>query len=319
MSLPEWAAAHRRALLFLVFAMAAAGIYAAFVLPVGLFPQVSFPRVLVSVEAGDRPAQQMALIVTRPVEEAVRRVPGVLEVRSQTSRGSAHLAIDFDWGADMATRTLQVEFAISQILPSLPPGTNFFARRMDPRVFPILAYSLTSPTVSQIALRDFAQYRLVPLLSSISGIARVTVQGGQQQEYEVYVDPARLQGYGLGLSDVAQALQRANILTAVGRLEDHYKLYLLVSDHSLGGLDGIRKVVVASAPNGVVRVGDMATVIDGTVPEWVRVEADGRRAVLFNIFAQPDGNLVAIADAVRQKLAAFPAAAAAQCDDGQLV
>ena len=177
-----------------MLAIAATGLYAALKLPVGLFPQVSFPRVLVTVEAGDRPAQQMALLVTRPVEEAVRRVPGVLEIRSQTSRGSADISINFDWGADMATTTLQIESAIGQVLPSLPPGTTYLARRMDPTVFPILAYSLTSPSVPLTRLRDLAQYRLAPLLSAIPGIARVSVQGGQQQEFEVFVDPARLQG-----------------------------------------------------------------------------------------------------------------------------
>jgi CzcA family heavy metal efflux pump len=305
MNLADWVAANRRALLFVVFALAAAGLYAAFVLPVGLFPQISFPRVAITVDAGDRPAQQMALLVTRPIEEAARRVPGVTEVRSQTSRGTADVSINFDWGLDMAQRTLQVDAAVAQVLPSLPQGTSYLVRRMDPTVFPIIAYSLTSPTESLTALRDLAQYRLVPLLSSIPGVAQVSVQGGEQQEYEVFTDPARLQGYGLALSDVANALKRSNVLTAVGRLEDHYKLYLLVSDETLQSLDQIRNVVVASGPHGVVRVGDVGTAIDGTAPQWTRVEADGRQAVLFNVYEQPDGNAVAIAAAVRQKLAEF--------------
>ena len=139
MSIMEWAAGHRRSLLSLVFALAAAGLYAAYVVPVGLFPQISFPRVSIAIEAGDRPAQQMALLVTRPVEEAVRRVQGVVEVRSQTSRGSADISINFGWGADMEMRTLQVDAAIAQVLPSLPPGTSYLVRRMDPTVFPIIA------------------------------------------------------------------------------------------------------------------------------------------------------------------------------------
>ena len=148
MNFTQWVQAHRRSILFLLAMLALAGAFAAFKLPVTLFPKVDFPRVLVSLEAGDRPADLMALQVTVPVEEAVRRVPGVRDVRSTTSRGSADVSINFDWGTDMAAATSQVNGAISQILPGLPPGTQLRVKRMDPTVFPILAYSLTSDSQS---------------------------------------------------------------------------------------------------------------------------------------------------------------------------
>ena len=101
---------------------------------------------------------------------------------------------------------------------------------MDPTVFPVLAYSLTSDTHSLVELRDIALYQLRPLLSTISGVAKIEVLGGAQREYQVIVNPARLDSYGLALSDVAKALSAANVIQAVGRLEDHYKLYLAMSD-----------------------------------------------------------------------------------------
>ncbi|MDW9232614.1 acrB/AcrD/AcrF family protein [Burkholderia cepacia] len=171
---------HRRSLLFVVALLAVAGALTAFRLPISLFPNVSFPRAVVSLDAGDRPAEQMATLVTMPVEEALRRVPNVRDVESKTSRGSAEISLNFDWGTDMAQATLQAQSAIAEILPSLPPGTKMQVRRMDPTVFPVLAYSLTSSQQSLAQLRDLAQFQLRPLLSSVDGVARVEVTGGRR-------------------------------------------------------------------------------------------------------------------------------------------
>src|ERR1700737_2778493 len=237
MSAVGWVPAHRRSILFLIVMLAVAGVFAALSLPVSLFPTVDFPRVVVSLDAGDRPAEQMETRVTRPVENAVRRVPGVVNVRSTTSRGAADVSINFNWGLDMASATLQVNAAIAQIMSQLPAGTRVLTRRMDPTVFPIIAYSLTSATTSLTQLRDLADYQLRPLLSSVTGVAQVQVLGGAIEEYRVVVDPVRLQAYSLGLDDVAKALSAANVISAVGRLEDHYKLYLVVSDTRLQNVD----------------------------------------------------------------------------------
>jgi CzcA family heavy metal efflux pump len=296
---------HARSIILVGIALAVAGMVSAISLPVGLFPQVAFPRVVVDLDAGSRPADQTALLVTRPVEEAIRTVPGVLDVRSASSRGAAQISVDFGWGRDMVGSTLQVDAAISQILPNLPPGTAYNVRRMDPTVFPIISYALLSDTVSPVALHDLAQYQIVPLLSSIAGLARVDVQGGATAEVEVLADPHRLAAYGLGLADLSDALAKANVLQAVGQLQDNHKLYLVTADHSINNTASIGDVVVRSDPAGIVRVRDVATVQNGVVPQWIRVVEDGKPAVLFNVYEQPDGNAVQIAAAVRAKLAAF--------------
>ena len=120
MNAPSWILSHRRSILFLLAALAVAGIFIAFKLPVALFPNVQFPRVVVSLDAGDMTANQMALEVTTPVEQAVRQVVGVENVRSTTSRGSADISVNFAWGTNMPISTLQIESAISQILPTCP-------------------------------------------------------------------------------------------------------------------------------------------------------------------------------------------------------
>ena len=305
MNFTSWVQAHRRSVLFLVTVLVLGGLAAIPILPVALFPRVIFPRVLVSIDAGDRPAERMMIEVTFPIEEAVRAIPGVRNVRSTTSRGSAEVSINFDWGEDMTAALLQVESAINQAMPTLPQGTTFDARRMEPTVFPVLAYSLTSDSHSLVELRDIALYQLRPLLSTITGVAKIEVLGGAQREYQVQVNPARLDAYGLALSDVAKSLSAANVIESVGRMEDHYKLYLAMSDTRFVNAGQIGDTIVRSGPGGVVKLSNVATVSDGTTPQWTRVTADGHDAVIFQVHQQPGGNTLKIAEEIKSKLADY--------------
>ena len=302
MNFVAWMQAHRRSVLFLLALLVLGGIAAAWTLPVALFPHVDFPRIVVSLDAGDRPAERMTVEVTMPVEEAVRSVPGLRSLRSNSSRGSSEISINFDWGQDMISAMLQVESAINQTLSALPAGTKFEVRRMDPTVFPTVAYSLTSERLSLIALRDLAYYQLRPLLSTVTGVAKVAVIGGDEAEYRVTIDPARLEAHGLTLDDVAKALSAANTISAVGKLEDHYKLYLALADSRFTSVDQLGETVLLRGPAGLLRVEDVAVVELATVPQWTRVTADGRDAVIFQVFQQPDANTVQIAREINAKL-----------------
>lgn len=305
MNLMTWLRAHQRALLFLCALLTLGGVASVFRLPVALFPDVQFPRVVVSFDAGDRPAEQMMLQVTRPAEEAVRRVPGVRDVRSATSRGTADVSVSFDWGTDMRRAALELSSAVSQVLPTMPVGTTIDLRRMDPTVFPMLAYSLTSNTLSLPKLTDFASYQLRPMLSAVAGVANVSVIGGAQEEFHVDVDPLKLHHFGIPLQDVVKAVSAANVVSAVGRLEDHYKLFLVIGDTRLQDEQGIADVAIKSVGNAMVRVRDVGVVSRSTEPNWTSVTADGHQAVLLNIYQQPDGNTVQIADSIKQLLADY--------------
>ena len=303
MSYARLLANQSRAFLTVALALAVAGLVAALSLPIGLFPQTAFPRVVVDLDAGSRPADQTALTVTRPVEEAIRTVPGVLDVRSETTRGSAQISVDFGWGRDMVASTLLVEAAMSRALGNLPQGTTYNVRRMDPTVFPIISYAVVSYRQSPTALQDFARFQIVPLLSGISGLSRVSVQGGETEEVEVLADPIRLATHGLAMSDLATAISNGNVLSAVGRVQDRGRLSLVVADRTLMSAADVGNVVIKTDPNGVVRVSDVATVQRGVVPQWLRVLEDGKPAVLLNVYQQPDGNAVQIARQVQAQLA----------------
>lgn len=301
----QWLRRHRRSILFACAVLAFGGLYGAFSMPVSLFPDAAFPRVQVFLDAGDRSAEQMTLELTRPVEEAIRDVRGVTDVRSVTSRGSAEISVNFAWGTDMRRALLEVDAAVSQVLPELPPETRVRARLANPTVFPILAYSLRSKSVALTRLRDLAEYQLRPLLTGIPGVARVQVQGGEIAEYHVDVDLEKLRADGLSMADVVRAVNQAATLQALGRLEDHYKLYLILADNQPDDVAALERIVVRAGPGGVVTVGDVARVTRSAMPQWVRVNADGQDAVLLSIYQQPDANSVELARAVKARLAGY--------------
>lgn len=305
MNLAHWASAHRRSILFLFSILVIAGAFSIFKMPQSMFPNISFPRISVSVEAGDQPADQMVIDVTRKLEQALRPIPGVQSIRSTTSRGSAETSINFKWGQDMQQVLLQVESAVNQVLPNLPPGTTFTVRRMDPSVFPVVAYSLTSNVLSQIKTHDIAQQELIPLLSSIEGVAKIKVMGGDTEEYRVDVNPSKLAAYGLAFSDVAQALTATNVLKAVGRLEDHYKLYLTLSDTRLQNLNTLQNTVLKSGENGFVRLADIADIHKDVTPNWLKTSADGKPATFLLVYQQPKSNAVKISHEIEKRLADY--------------
>jgi CzcA family heavy metal efflux pump len=305
MWLAQWASRQRRSLLFLLVVAALAGVYAGLNLPVALFPNVEFPRVRVNLEAGDRPVETMIAQVTRPVEQAVRSVPGVTNLRSTTSRGSAELAIAFNWGLDMNSAQLQIESAIARILADLPQGTRFSVRKMNPALFPVAAYSLTSATVNQMDLRDIAQYQLVPLLSAVAGVATVSVQGGDIREYRVSVQPALLASYGFTMDELVAALSKTNVLKVVGRVQDLHELLLALTQSQLQNVKDIGKTILRSNPNGTVLLSDVAEISEAPQPNYTIVTADGRPAVLLNVLQQPDGNTVQIVKDVAAALDSY--------------
>jgi multidrug efflux pump subunit AcrB len=221
---------HARALWLAAILLTVAGVAAATRLPVSLFPHINYPRVLVSIEAGDRDPAQMAAEITRPVEIALREVPGVTQIRSTTSRGAADVGVNFAWGDDMVAATLATQGALATVLPDLPAGTRFSVRRSDPTIFPVLGFALTSRSLDSAALRQLAELQLRPALTSVPGVAGVDVLGGAPSEIAVDVDPGRLQALGISMTDVAGALARANLVRGVGRIEDRHRLYLLLVD-----------------------------------------------------------------------------------------
>ena len=299
----DWLLTHRRSVLFLLATAVLLGGVAAWRLPVGLFPVIDFPRVVVSVDAGELPVERMATEVTRPLEEALRAVPNVRGLRATSSRGAAELSLNFSWGTAMTAAELQVQSAVNAAAVDLPAGTRFVVRRMDPTIFPVLGLSLTSDSRDLVSLRDLAVLKLRPVLAALPDVAQVEVLGGQTREYQVTFDPQRVAAVGQSVESLRQALLNNNSQTAVGKLEDRYRLMLVVADERLGSLQSLRDLVLLSGPQGVLRLGAVAEVTAGVEPQWTRVTADGHDAVLINLRQSRGANALTLVAGVRAALA----------------
>ena len=306
----RWLAGHVRFVLTAFVALTVAGLVAALNLPVSLFPHIDFARVRVDVDAGDRATDQMVAQVTRPLEAALRQVPGVSSIRSTTSRGTVEISLTFPWGENMVEHLLQTQAAMNAALPSLPSGLTFDAIRLDPTVFPILGFALSSPARDQTSLRAYAELQLRPVIAATPGVAAVEVLGGSPVEYQVVINPARAQALGLSLDDISKAVAAGNQIVAVGRMQDRHRLYLIVVESRLSTVADLGKLGIKTGNAqgaGVVTLGDVAQVRLAPQLTWTRVTAQGRNAVLINVRQTPDANSVAVAKAVRARIAALHA------------
>jgi multidrug efflux pump subunit AcrB len=273
------------------------GIVGALKLPVSLFPHINYPRVVVTIDAGDRDAAQMEAEITRPVEIALRAVPGVSRIRSTTSRGSAEIDLDFNWGHDMTSAQLATQGALSQIQSDLPSGSQFDVYRRDPSNYPIYAVALTSPSLNQEALRQLAELKIVPALTAVHGVATVDVQGGSPREFAVDLDLSRMAALGIGPDAVAAAIAKSNVVLGAGKIQDRHRLYLVLVENRPVTPAEIATIPIeaSAAPDGgVVSLGDVASVRPAAAPNYTRVTSNGRPAVLVNVEQSLNGNTVQI-------------------------
>jgi CzcA family heavy metal efflux pump len=302
MNLFHHAYRHVRVLLLIVLALCILGGYMVFHLPVAIFPDLTIPRIIIAAEGGDTPTQNVLISVTRPIEEAVSTVPGLRLVQSETTRGSAGFTLTFAWGTDMYTTLQLVQARLAQIRGAMPASITVTAERLNPTVFPILDYSVTSKTRSLADLRNLALYTLRPRLARVPGVARVIVNGGDIRELVVTVRPDQLASHGLALSQVEDALTKANLVSAVGSYDQQYVRHLVLVSGLLTDPDSIRRVVVTVKNRIPVSVGDVADVSEGIQRRTVIATGGGRDAVLLNVVRQPEGNTVQVADDLRREL-----------------
>ena len=295
---------HRLAIIFITLAVCIGGVYAALRMPSSVFPETEFPRCVVLIDSGVMPADEMMATVTRPIEEAMKDIPGVVQVRSATGRGSAEVNVFFNWQVNMVESELYVLNRVSQLKSSLPANTKTTVWRLTFNAFPILGVSLTSPKRELTELWERARYDLKPRFLRIPGIARVDLVGGRTPEYHVVVDPLKLAAANLALTDITTALERNNLVAPAGFHSENYTIYLALVDSRVKGLQDIEEFVVMMRDDHPVRIRDFARVERGPEPVFNVVNAQGRRAVLMNIRAQPRGSsILNIAAELKSQLA----------------
>jgi CzcA family heavy metal efflux pump len=297
-----WFARHSKSIIFLIIILAIVGIYEALQLPVAVFPTTNFPLIVIGVDNGVMPIEQMEVTITRPIEQAINSVPGLESVRSVTSRGSAEVDLLFNWNVNMIETLQMVNAEVSRIQSSLPPTAKIESHRMDFSSFPIIGYSLTSDKVPQTELWELATYDIKPRLNRLNGVATVLVQGGQQPEFQVTVDPSKMLHAKVSISDVLGAINHTNIVDSPGLMNRNHQLFLGLVNGQVHNAEDIAGVVVKSVNNVPVRIGDIGTVESSVAPAYTVVTANGKPAVLLSINRQPDSNTVDVANLVRNEI-----------------
>jgi CzcA family heavy metal efflux pump len=294
-----WVTRHATTILFCIILLSVAGIFLAGKIPISVFPDTNFPRVVIGVDNGVMPVEQMQITITKPIEDAVNSVPGLQTVRSNTSRGSAEVSLFFDWNVDMF-RTLQlVDAALSKVRQTLPATAVITTNRLTFATFPILGYSLTSDSVPLSRLFEIATYDLKPSLNRLDGVSAVTIQSEQIPNYEVTPDPGKLVATGITITDILNAIQLTNLVDSPGLYQTQHELVLGLIGAQVHDVGQLSRIVVKNSPTGVpLRISDVATVSQSIEPTYTMVRADGKPAVLLNVTRQPSSNTVQVADEV---------------------
>ncbi len=299
-----WLSRSLRSIIFFAVVLTLAGIYLGFQVPISVFPETNFPRVVIAIDNGVMPVEQMQVTITKPVEDAVNAVTGLETIRSTTSRGSAEVSLFFNWNVDMYRSLQLTDAALAKVQQTLPPTVKIATNRLTFATFPILGYSLTSDAVPQTQLWELATYDLAPPLNRVPGVRTVVVQGGQEPEFHVVPDTALLQAAGVTITDLVNAIQASNIVDSPGLYEANHQLLLGLVGAQVHDADQLRQLVVKVTPMGApVRVADVARVEPAILPVYTIVTADGKPAVLINIARQPSSNTVAVANAVAAEMA----------------
>ena len=299
----HWSARHSKPIIFLILTCVGVGIYLAFSIPIAVFPSTDFPRIIVGVDNGVAPIDQMLVTVTRPIEEAVNTVPGLERIRSLTSRGTAEVNLFFNWNVDMFQTLNLVNAAVAETRSALPSTAKVTANRLTFAAFPIMGYSLTSKTVPQTTMWETANYDLRPRLNRLSGVSTVVVQGGQEPEFEIKPDPAKLVQTSVTIPGLLEAIRRSNMIDSPGMMESSHELVLALVSGQAKNAKEISDIVVKTTAAGIpVRIGDIAAVQSSYKPVYTIVTANGNPAVLLNIYRQPSGNTVMVADLVHKEI-----------------
>ncbi|MGI4883606.1 MAG: efflux RND transporter permease subunit [Janthinobacterium lividum] len=276
-------------------------------LNVALFPEVTFPKVKVIADVGLAPTDRVMVTVTKPLEDAMKQVPGLRLLRSTTSRGSCEISAFLNWGVDVVQAQQLIESRLNQARGNLPANISISVERMNPAILPVMGYTLEAPGRSPLELRRLALFTIKPFLSQVEGVAAVQVQGGRTKEYQVELVPNQLAALGLGPDDVQTALGNTNFVLSNGYLADYRRLYLTVTDATIQQKEDLENVVLRNDNRRVVRLADVATVRLGEQPEYTRINANGHDAVLISVLRQPAANVVEVSRGVAAQVRALRA------------
>ncbi len=293
---------YRLAILFVVGILILGSIVLLTSMPAGVFPNATFPRILVQVERGYAPLTDMEITTTKPLEDALRNVEGVRIVRSKTSRGYAEIELYFDWDINLMQAYQLVQAKISDVRGKLPPGTGILVKRMTTSAYPMSCYAIYSDVRSQRQLRNLAEFTIRPLLSGISGVYQIEIVGGERPEFWVQLKPEKLALYKISPLTIEEILKRINQVKFLGKVTDKYRIHLGFQNDLLRTADDIKNTVITSRNGVPIKLSDLADVNLTSKEEYIITTANWHRAVLIDVLKQPNANGVSVGNRIDETI-----------------
>lgn len=272
-------------------------------LPTSLFPEITFPKIKIIADAGLQPVDKMMVTVTKPLEDAIKQVPNLQDIRSTTSRGSCEISAFMDWKANIDLSQQQIESKINEITNSLPPGVNITVAKMNPSILPVMGYTLESHNKSPIEMKQVALYTIKPFLSQVAGVSEVRIIGGKTKEYWLQLDAQKMGTLSITPDMVNKAMGQTNFIRSNGYLTDYHFLYLTVTDATVRSKEDVQDIVVSNNGKRIVHMSDIAKVEIKEAIEYTKINANGKDGLLIAIIKQPNANLISLSTAMEAKVA----------------
>ena len=273
-------------------------------LKTSLFPEITFPKIKIIADAGLQPVDKMMVTITKPLENAIKQVPDLLNIRSTTSRGTCEISAFMDWNSNIDLAQQRIESKIAQVSNSLPAGVQITVEKMNPSILPVLGYSLeTNSAATPIDIKQLALYTVKPFLSQVQGVSEVRVIGGKQKEYWLTLDMQKMSTLGITPDLLSSVLAQTNFIRSNGYLSDYHLLYLTVTDATVKTLGQLKDLIVINNGKRVVRLDEITNVSIQEAVEYTKINANGKENLLIAVIKQPNANLIDLSTRMEQKIA----------------
>ncbi len=299
---------------FLMLALLLSGILAWRMLPVAALPQVDYPIIQVTTPYPGASPDVTARAVTAPLERRFGQIPGLKQMSSSSGSGISVITLQFSLDVSLGVAEQEVQAAISasgSLLPSDLPTPPVY-RKVNPADVPILTLAVTSDSLPLPQVYDLVDTRMTQRLAQLSGVGMVSLAGGQRPAVRVQANPMALAARGLQLTDLREAIAKANSNQPKGSFDGPVRSVIMDANDQLQSAQEYRDLIVAWRNGAPVRLGDVATVEDGAEDRYLAAWVDRQPAVLVNIQRQPGANVIAVAEQVKallpQLTASLPAA-----------
>ena len=295
---------YKNPLAVLVVLIMAGGVFAFSKLHTSLFPEITFPKIKIIADAGLQPVDKMMVTVTRPLENAIKKIPNLVNIRSTTSRGSCEISAYMSWDANVDLSQQQIESKIGEIRNDLPPGVQLTVEKMNPSILPVIGYTLETNSQSRtpIDMKQLAMFTIKPFLSQVQGVAEVRIIGGKQKEYWLILNTQKMSALGITPDALTTALNQTNFIESNGFLADYKMLYLSVTDATLHSVEDLKNLVISNNSKRILQLKDIAEVQIKEGIEYTRINANGREGLLVAIVKQPNSNLVDLSKEMQLKV-----------------